>query len=446
MIRAAIICVDDQEVILNSLGEQLKHSFGRDYDIELAACGSEAIALCAELVAEGIEIPLIISDQIMPGMSGDQLLIQLHAQYPKTLKILLTGQADADSVGNVVNAAALYRYIAKPWDETDLILTVKEALRRYAQEQQLAEQNEALRKINQKLESSLALLLATLEATADGLLVLDNAGKVVSFNQKFVELWGIPDAIVAGQDGDRALAFALEQLKESDGFAVSQQHPQSKTKSQDFLELKNGKIFECYSQAQQLEGKIVGRVWSFRDVTERKRSEATIKHQAFHDPLTNLPNRKLFERNLSVALANAQQTQGMLAVMCLDLDRFKVINDTLGHAIGDKLLQDVVERLTGCLREGDLIARWGGDEFTLLMPEIICRGDATAIAQRILETLKPAFALEGHCFHVTSSMGIAVYPHDGNDADTLLKNADAALYRAKEQGRNDYQHYTLLAG
>jgi diguanylate cyclase (GGDEF)-like protein len=132
----------------------------------------------------------------------------------------------------------------------------------------------------------------------------------------------------------------------------------------------------------------------------------------------------------------------MLAVMFIDLDRFKIVNDTLGHAVGDLLLQSVVERLTDCIRQGDAIARWGGDEFTLLLPEINCREDATAIAIRILETFKTAFLLQGHSLHITSSIGIAIYPNDGQDAVTLLKNADTALYYSKERGRNDYQHST----
>jgi diguanylate cyclase (GGDEF)-like protein/PAS domain S-box-containing protein len=442
MTRVAIVCIDDEEVILSSLGEQLKRSFGKDYDIELAASGKEALLLCAEIVAEGIEIPLIISDQIMPGMQGDELLVQLHSLYPKTLKILLTGQATADSVGRIVNAAALYRYITKPWNEIDLILTVKEALRRYNQEQELTEINENLIKINAKLKSSLSLLLATFEATADGILVLDNLGKTISCNQKFIDLWGIPTSTMAGQDDEQMLTVALEQLVEPSTFSFKHLHAQFNPDA-DLLKLKNGKIVESYLQPQRLEGEIVGQVWSFRDVTERQRAEAAVKYQAFHDALTGLPNRVFYDRQLAVALANAQQAQSMLAVMFLDLDRFKVVNDTLGHAIGDLLLQGVVERMTDCIRQGDSIARWGGDEFTLLLPEISCREDATAIAMRILETFKPAFLLQGHSLYVTSSIGIAVYPHDGQDADTLLKNADTALYRSKQRGRNDYQHYTL---
>ena len=441
----AIVCIDDDPTILTSLGEQLSRRFSKAYDIELTTSGAEALSLCAQIAADGIEIALIISDQIMPGMSGDDVLIQLHAQYPHALKILLTGQANADAVGNVVNVGALYRYIAKPWDEVDLMLTVKEALQSYTQERQLVETNEALSKMNKKLESSLSLLLATLEATADGILVLDTSGKVVSFNQKFVEMWSIPEAVPMGQESGWVLDMLFDQLQDPDRFAaqLSDKTAAGNPDRQGALALNNGKIFEFYSQPQRLEDNIVGCVWSFRDVTEHHRATALIQHQALHDPLTELPNRLFFDQRLSAALACAQQEQRMLAVMFLDLDRFKLINDTLGHAIGDRLLRSVVHRLKSVTREGDMIARWGGDEFILLLSEISCREDTTAIAERILATLKPAFELEDQAIHVTSSIGIAVYPQDGDQADILLKNADAALYQVKGQGRNDYQHYTV---
>ncbi|GAB4539621.1 MAG: EAL domain-containing protein [Pleurocapsa sp.] len=441
MINAAIICVDDDPVILNSLGEQLKRSLGQEYDIELVNNGEDAIALCAELIAEEVEIPLIICDQVMSVMMGDELLIKLHSLYPTTVKILLTGQADADAVGNLVNAAALYRYLTKPWNETDLILTVREALKRYQHEQQLAEQNQILTEVNQQLENSISLLQATLEATADGILVLDNGGKVINYNQKFIDIWGLPSAIA--EDSDRVLTSVMQELVEPYASNLRERYTKFTQNNYDCLELKNGKILECYSQAQRFQQQTIGQVWSFRDVTEHRQAQALIQYQAFHDSLTNLPNRILFDRQLAKALNQARNHRKMLAVMFLDLDRFKIINDTLGHAVGDLLLKNVVERLKLCIREQDIISRWGGDEFTLLLPEIHCSEDASAIAQRILEALKSSFDIDGHYLHVTSSIGIAVYPQDGEDADTLLKNADFALYQVKEQGRNDYQHYSL---
>ncbi|MBE9046343.1 EAL domain-containing protein [Pleurocapsales cyanobacterium LEGE 10410] len=439
--NAAIICVDDESVILNSLGEQLKRSLGQEYDLELVESGAEAIALCAELVEEGIEIPIIICDQIMPGMTGDKLLIKLHSLYPDTIKILLTGQANADAVGNLVNANALYRYIAKPWSETDLILTVKEALKLYQQERQLAEKNATLLEVNQQLTSAISLLQATLDATADGILVLDSSGEVVNYNQKFVDIWGLPSTVKLNRE--QILTWVLQELTEPYASNLRERYARLASDNFNCLELKNGKILECYSQAQQLQEREIGQVWSFRDVTEHKKAQVIIQHQAFHDSLTNLPNRTLFDRELAKALKKAQRIDKMLAVMFLDLDRFKTINDTLGHAVGDLLLKSVVERLKHCLRQEDIIARWGGDEFTILLPEINSRQDASAIAQRILSVLKPSFKLEKHHLHITSSIGIAVFPEDGTDADVLLKNADTALYWVKEKGRNSYQHYAL---
>lgn len=187
---------------------------------------------------------------------------------------------------------------------------------------------------------------------------------------------------------------------------------------------------------------LVAMAASIGGTLKRQQAEATIRYQAFHDLLTGLPNRMLFNDRLPLALANAHRTKALLAVMFLDLDRFKTINDTLGHAIGDQLLQAVASRLAACLREGDTIARWGGDEFTLLLPQIGGAEDAAKAAQRLSEALKPAFYLETHELYISTSIGIALYPHDGEDAQTLLKNADAALYRVKEQGRNGYQIYT----
>jgi class 3 adenylate cyclase/CheY-like chemotaxis protein len=152
MSKPAIVCVDDERIVLVSLRDQLQRHFGRDYYIEIAQSGDEAIEIFQELTEEENEVPLIISDHIMPGMKGDQLLRELHQQHPKTLSILLTGQADAKAVGNAVNYANLYRYIAKPWNEIDLSMSVTEALRRYFRDKKLAEQNDILRQMNDELE------------------------------------------------------------------------------------------------------------------------------------------------------------------------------------------------------------------------------------------------------------------------------------------------------
>ena len=153
MNQLAIVCVDDEAMVLRSIKDQLKRFFGKDYYIEIASSGKDALAIIAELPENNLEVALVISDQIMPGMKGDELLIQIHTYYPKIITVLLTGQADTQAIVNAVNHANLYRYISKPWEETDLILTVSEALRRYTQEQQLEAKNQALHQLNEQLET-----------------------------------------------------------------------------------------------------------------------------------------------------------------------------------------------------------------------------------------------------------------------------------------------------
>ncbi|MCT7982549.1 EAL domain-containing protein [Laspinema sp. A4] len=178
----------------------------------------------------------------------------------------------------------------------------------------------------------------------------------------------------------------------------------------------------------------------------QRRVEKLIRHEASHDRLTGLANRLLFNERLSLALADTQHRAEMLGVIFLDLDGFKTINDTLGHALGDVLLKIVAERLSRSLPEEDMLARWGGDEFTFLINHLSSAEDVTEISNKILQCFHDPFRLEGQDFYVKASLGIALAPYDGEDVETLLKNADAAMYRAKQQGRNNYQLYTPAIG
>ncbi|OQZ00841.1 MAG: hypothetical protein B6D35_05005 [Candidatus Brocadia sp. UTAMX2] len=178
------------------------------------------------------------------------------------------------------------------------------------------------------------------------------------------------------------------------------------------------------------------------EIEERKRIEERIRHMAFHDSLTALPNRILFNDRLTIALAHAQRMDEILAVLFLDLDRFKAVNDALGHTMGDQLLREVADRLKSCVREEDTVARFGGDEFTLLMVGITQVDHVTNIACKILNAFKRTWSISKHELYITASIGIAIYPNHGDSAEILLRNADAAMYCAKEQGKNTYQFYT----
>ncbi|HEX9160563.1 MAG TPA: EAL domain-containing protein [Thermoanaerobaculia bacterium] len=225
------------------------------------------------------------------------------------------------------------------------------------------------------------------------------------------------DAILRRLHSDRIVTNEEVELRGRDGRSV--------------WALENVRLIESASGAT-LEGILL-------DVSDRKRAEEEIAYRAYHDPLTDLPNRALFLDRLTVAIAHAERQQRRLAVLFLDVDDLKMVNDTLGHATGDELLMRLAKRLGEMVRRGDTVARVGGDEFLILLPDLHGEQDAAAIAQKILDRLTTPFVVNGEELHVTTSIGVSVYPTDGADAETLIRNADGAMYRVKERGGNKYQ-------
>jgi len=290
MTTRAIVCVDDEEFILKTLKEELKRQFGNSYVIEVAQSGEEALEIVEDLQEEGIEIPLIISDQIMPGIKGDELLIQLHSQYPKMLKIMLTGQASGAAVGNAVNRANLYRYMAKPWDETDLVLTVTEALGRYDRDRQLDQQNQELQKINAQLSQLNASLeekvaqrtaqLAQAEAELRGIfeamteliLVFDAQGKFTKIVSNNPSLLGQPSEMLLGKTLHNV--FEQEQADTLLGY-IQESLNHQKLVSVEYRFNRGERYLWFAANISPISTDAV--IWVARDVTERKLLEEKLR-------------------------------------------------------------------------------------------------------------------------------------------------------------------------
>jgi len=408
----------------------------------------------------------------------------------------------------------------------------------------------------------LTLLQSTIESTADGILVVGDGNRVLTYNQRFLDMWRIPREVMDSGRNRDTMTFVLDQLTHPDDFVriIDSLYAQPQAESFDLIEFKDGRRFERYSIGRDVEGTDV-RVWSFRDITsrfqaeqllrdselryrllfeqnaagvcvttqegqildcnitfatmlgygrpdligmnmgdlyvrrnerdelavlladcralnsveielrrsdgttgwvlknlmivgdsadanihttlvdisDRKRAEEQIEFHAYHDVLTGLPNRKLFTDRLGQSLNRSRRSSRAVAVMFVDLDHFKTINDTLGHTAGDELLLEMSRRLRECIRDDDTVARIGGDEFTIILSDLRQPEDAAAVAQKILETVQIPLSISGMPIEVTASIGIALFPVDGGDPESLLRNADSAMYRAKESGRNNFQ-------
>jgi diguanylate cyclase (GGDEF)-like protein/PAS domain S-box-containing protein len=289
------------------------------------------------------------------------------------------------------------------------------------------------------------LLEAQAETTIDGILVVDESDHIVLANKQFGLHFGIPNEVLSTRDDVIVRNYAADQMENSEAFVARVKYLNSHRdeKSRDELRLKNGNTFDRYS-APLVDSKSQyrGRIWYFRDITARKVAEEQVQFLAFYDALTGLPNRRLLQDRLNQALASARRQKNKLGLLFLDLDRFKDINDSLGHSVGDLLLQEVAERLKRFAREQDTVARLGGDEFLIALTHVKDTPDAAVAAERLMDAMSAEFVIQGHSLHVSCSIGISIFPEHGADAETLIKNADAAMYSAKADGRNNFRFFT----
>ncbi len=290
-----------------------------------------------------------------------------------------------------------------------------------------------------------ALLEAQAETTIDGILVVDEFDHIILANKQFGFHLEIPFELLSTRDDRIVLKHMTDKVEAPDAFIARVKYLNSHRdeKSRDEFRLKNGKVFDRYSAPLVDSNRHYrGRIWYFRDITHRKIAEERIQFLAYYDALTGLPNRTLLLDRLAKALAAARRQNNKLGLLYLDLDRFKDINDSLGHSVGDPFLQEVAGRLKRWGREQDTVARLGGDEFLIMLTDVKDIPDAAVAAERLMDAMTADFVVQGHTLGVSCSLGISVFPEHGADSETLIKNADAAMYRAKADGRNNFRFFT----
>ena len=319
--------------------------------------------------------------------------------------------------------------------------------------QALVNQNAGLQVLNdelhqdierrEKIEESLRLSATVFANSGEGIFVTDPKQKILTVNKAFCAITGYRAEEVVGRT-----PYHLNSGKQSPNFYRRMWDTlllKDKWQGEIWNRRKDGSVFPEWltiNAVRSEKGELTHYVAIFTDITERKAAEERILHLAQHDTLTGLPNRMLFLDRLGVALHQAHRAGSEVALLFMDLDRFKNINDSLGHNVGDQMLMQVAKFLDKCVREGDTIARLGGDEFVIILPQIGSAQDAAHIALKIIAALSRTFVIQHYQLTITASIGIAVYPEDGADATTLMKNADTAMYHAKNNGRNNYQFFT----
>jgi diguanylate cyclase (GGDEF)-like protein/PAS domain S-box-containing protein len=432
---ARVLIVDDEPVQLASLSELVTLS---GYQAEVASSGREAIDY---LTDDAFDIMLL--DLKMPDMSGYSVLDYVRDNSIEVKTVVVSGESNFDAVTTALRRGA-HDFIKKPYVADELLSTIENT----AQSMMLERTNTI---IQRKLGDSEYLHRFIVENSPDMVFMLDVDGNFTFLNDTVFTLLGYEKSELTGKHYSTIVApESREQARyvfmERRSGDRKSRHVELKLRCKDtavyrYFDTSSMSVDLTDSKSSDMEARVKGTYGVARDITERKQAAELINFQAYHDLLTRLPNRTLLEDRLTLAITQASRNKQKLAVMFLDLDRFKWVNDTLGHAIGDRLLQSVSNRLGNCLRKGDTLARFGGDEFALVLPQIQSQDDAAIIAEKIINELKEPFEVDNHELYVTSSIGIGVYPEAGETMDALIQSADVAMYYIKERGKNGYQFF-----
>ena len=433
-----LLLVDDEPRLLSSLAELLK---SRAFDLTCVTSGREALA---HLASGKFDLVVLDLDLGQADMDGHGVMDAINAQGLDATVIVTSGASNIDAAIGALKRGA-HDYLRKPYAREELLKTVDNAL----QHRRLQQEN---RLIAAQLASSERSYRYLVDSSPDIIYTLDDAGRFTFINNRAQQLLGFSRDDLVGQHYSM---LVCEEDLERANYVFNEGRTDGRLSRNVELRLKSRKgdadvrifnhelmVISVGPQPSQPDQPLVLGVYGVaRDITERKRADELIAHQAYHDILTNLPNRVLFKDRLGLAVLQAKRNDSQLAVMFIDLDRFKIVNDTLGHVMGDELLQQTAARLKACLRRCDTLARQGGDEFTAVLPELASPNDAALIAEKFLECLKPPFVLAGQPVHISASIGIAIYPDDGKLIDDLLRNSDIAMYHVKGEGKNAHAFF-----
>jgi len=437
-----LLLVDDEPRMLSSLQALLHH---RHFDIDTAASGAEALASLSRT-----RYDLVLLDLSLADMDGHHVMDFINKHCIETDVIIVSGNVRIDAAIGALRGGAR-DFLRKPFSQLDLFKTIDHVLTQ-----------RRLRQTNRDIAYQLALSERTyrymVDASPDIIYMVEPEGRFTFVNDRACQLLGYDRRELIGQhysvlvhEEDFARArYAFNERRSGDRASRDVElrmtrrpnAPHAGNTGDASMIVSLNAIGMHHDQAEEGAPRYIGTYGIARDITARKQAEAIILHQAYHDVLTNLPNRLLFRDRLGQAILQSKRNHAELAAMFIDLDRFKQVNDTFGHDKGDDLLLQVTARLKSCLRKGDTLARQGGDEFTVVLPDLRVRDDARLVADKFLECLNLPFDLGGHEVFISASIGIAVYPHDGETIDELMRHADVAMYYIKGQGKNGQAFYT----
>ncbi|GAB2180588.1 hypothetical protein DLREEDagrD3_08110 [Denitratisoma sp. agr-D3] len=538
-----LLLVDDEPALLHSL---LRLFRDEGYELLTAASGEEALQLLEQHSAQ-----VLLSDQRMPGMSGVEFLTEAKRRYPDSVRMVLSGYADIETITDAINRGNVYKFLHKPWDNQLLLENVRDAFRQF----DLIQQNAQFAKIyantseaifiaddqgriqaanpaycaitgyqeaeakgkpplilspDQEREDHFGIIIASFDGRATWTgeiwsrrkngdvfpawinvsVIRDAAGRISQFIGLFTDISERKQKEVALRESEKRFRDFMEfapigmaivsldghLLKVNQALCTILGYPRPLLESLAFEDithpdeiavdianrrrLMTGELAVLQQERRYLrqDGQLV---WvqitasllrdtlgvpqcfdvQVEDITERKQAQDQIRQLAYYDTLTNLPNRRLLLDRLNQALVQARRNQQMVGVIFLDLDRFKIINDTHGHEVGDELLKTVARLLGQCVRGMDTVSRQGGDEFIIVLSELTSIHGALRVAGKILKALCHPIPVNDLSLSISASLGIALYPQHGVEAQDLMRKADTAMYAAKEGGRNQYRIY-----